>query len=109
MTCNVQTSINVPLERKDGGKMDLYKGAREVRLPDAETLEKWRALVGGALVGAGGVVIEEETSKVRRCILFCWWLLSSMQSISKKTLSLNDKRQKMSRQMIYLLGWALRS
>ena len=55
----------MPLQRTDDGKADLYKAAADVKVPDEETLEKWRALVGGALVGAGKVIIGEETSKVK--------------------------------------------
>jgi hypothetical protein len=64
-----QTRATVPLQRTDGDGSNLYKSAEEVRDPGLETLEKWRALIGGALVSTERVLIGEGTSKV--------WLPSS--------------------------------
>jgi hypothetical protein len=59
----IQTSVTIPLQRKDDN-VDLYKPLEKVRIPDDATLQVWRALVGGALVGTGSVTVGEQMSKV---------------------------------------------
>lgn len=58
----IQTSTNVPVRVASENVSNMYKLQDEIRLPSPETLEAFRALVGGSKIG--NVTVSEESAQV---------------------------------------------